>query len=211
MPTLDIIDLKNKKVGTVELNDEVFGAPIRRHLLSEIVHWQRACRRAGTQSALTKAEVHGTTKKPFPQKGRGMARQGSLKNPHQVGGGVAFAPKPRDYSYSMPKAKKRAGLAVALSTRVSENSFKVLKDFELPQAKTKFVNETLKGLKSEKALVIDCGNEALKRSMRNLKGAKFLDEAGVNVYDIMRFPVLMMTERAVLALQKRMLGESATA
>ncbi len=207
MPTLDVVDLKNQKVGSITLSDEVFSATIRSHLLTEIVHWQRACKRAGTQSALTKAEVRGTTKKPFPQKGRGMARQGSLKNPHQVGGGVAFAPKPRDYSYKMPKAKKRAALAVALSTRVSENSLKIVKDFDLPVAKTKVTSETLAVLQAEKALVVDFGNENLKRSMRNLKNAKFIEAAGVNVYDILRYPVLMMTERAVLALQQRLLGE----
>lgn len=207
MPTLDVVDLKNQKVGSITLSDEVFSATIRSHLLTEIVHWQRACKRAGTQSALTKAEVHGTTKKPFPQKGRGMARQGSMKNPHQVGGGVAFAPKPRDYSYKMPKAKKRAALAVALSTRVSENSLKIVKDFDLPVAKTKATSETLAVLQAEKALVVDFGNENLKRSMRNLKNAKFIEAAGVNVYDILRYPVLMMTERAVLALQQRLLGE----
>lgn len=211
MATYDVVDLKNKKVGSVELSDEIFAAPLRRHLLAEIVHWQRACRRAGTQSALTKAEVRGTTKKPFPQKGRGMARQGSLKNPHQVGGGVAFAPKPRDYSYAMPKAKRRAGLAVALSARVSESSFKILKNFDLSEAKTKLASSALKALKSEKALVVDCSNDVAKRSMRNLANAKFIDEAGVNVYDIMRYPVLMMTEKAALALQARMLGESVEA
>jgi large subunit ribosomal protein L4 len=109
MPAVDIYNLSNTKVGTIDLSDDVFGVPNRPYLLTEIVNWQRACRRAGTQSAKTKAEVNGTTKKPFPQKGRGMARQGSLRNPHQIGGGVAFAPKPRDYSYQMPKAKKRLG------------------------------------------------------------------------------------------------------
>ena len=207
MPTLDVVDLKNQKVGSITLSDEVFAAPIRSYLLTEIVNWQRACRRAGTQSALTKAEVHGTTKKPFPQKGRGMARQGSMKNPHQVGGGVAFAPKPRDYSYNMPKAKKRAALAVALSTRLGESSLKIVRDFDLPVAKTKVTSETLAILQAEKALVVDFANDNLKRSMRNLKSAKFIETAGVNVYDILRYPVLMMTERAVLALQQRLLGE----
>src|SRR5690242_16223469 len=104
MALLDVVDLNRQKVGTLEVDDSVFAAPIRKHILTEVVHWQRASRRAGTQSVMTKAEVNGTTKKPFPQKGRGQARQGSLKNPHMVGGGVAFAPKPRDYSYHMPKA-----------------------------------------------------------------------------------------------------------
>lgn len=204
MPTLDIVNLKNEKVGTLELNEEIFGAPIRKHLLAEVVHWQRACRRAGTQSTLTKSEVNGTTKKPFPQKGRGMARQGSLKSPHQVGGGVAFGPKPRDFSYAMPKAKRRAALAVALSARVKENSLKILKDFEMPEAKTRAALSVLKTLSAQKSLVVDCENASLKRSMNNLAQAKYMEEAGLNVYDILHYPVLMMTEKAVLALQERM-------
>jgi large subunit ribosomal protein L4 len=204
MLTLDVINLKNEKVGTLDVNPEIFGAPIRKHLLAEVVHWQRACRRAGTQSALTKAEVSGTTKKPFKQKGTGGARQGSLKNPHQIGGGVAFAPKPRDYSYAMPKAKRRAALAVALSARVKENSFKILKDFDLAEPKTKAAASVLKALSANKSLVVDSSNENLKRSMKNLSKAKFIEEAGLNVYDILHYPVLMMTEKAVLALQERM-------
>jgi len=208
MPALDVVNLNNEKVGTVDLNDEVFNAPIRRHLLTEIVHWQRACKRAGTQSALTKAEVNGTTKKPFPQKGRGMARQGSLKNPHQIGGGVAFAPKPRDYSYKMPKAKKRAALAIALSVRLQENSLKIIDGFSLPEIKTKAASAALRNLNAEKALVVDFANANLKKSMKNLKNAKFIEEAGVNVYDILNYPVLMMTKQAALSLQERLLGEA---
>ncbi|MBH1989451.1 MAG: 50S ribosomal protein L4 [Myxococcaceae bacterium] len=204
MPQVDIVNLNNEKVGTMELSPDVFAAPIRKHLLSEVVHWQRACRRAGTQSALTKAEVNGTTKKPSPQKGRGMARQGSLKSPHQIGGGVAFAPKPRDYSYQMPKAKRRAALAVALSARLKENNLKILSEFPIPEAKTKKAAQILKGLSAERSLVVDLENDLLKRSMRNLDRSKYLEEAGVNVYDILRYPVLMMTQKAVLALQERM-------
>ena len=204
MATLDVINLKNEKVGSIELQDDIFAAPIKKHLMTEIVHWQRASRRAGTQSALTKAEVRGTTKKPFPQKGRGMARQGSLKNPHQVGGGVAFAPKPRDYSYSMPKAKRRAALASALSARLQGNGLKILKDFELPEKKTRLALQVLKHLSAEKSLVVDCDNPVLKKSMGNLSDSKFLEEPGLNVYDILHYPVLMMTERAALALQERM-------
>src|ERR1051325_10540120 len=110
MPAVDIYNLSNAKVGSMELSEEVFGVANRPYLLTEIVNWQRASRRAGTQCAKTKAEVNGTTKKPFPQKGRGMARQGSLRNPHQIGGGVAFGPRPRDYSYAMPSTKRRDAL-----------------------------------------------------------------------------------------------------
>lgn len=204
MPAVDVINVKNEKVGRIDLSDDIFNAPIRPHVLTEVVHWQRAQRRAGTQSAKTKAEVHGTTKKPFPQKGRGMARQGSLKNPHQIGGGVAFAPKPRDYGYSMPKTKKRVALAIALSMRLQENGLKILNEMDIADGKTRTANGILKTIGTEKVLVVDGSNEMLNRSMRNLPNAKFLDVAGLNVYDILRYPALVMTERAVASLQARM-------
>lgn len=207
MALLDVVDLNKNKVGTIDVSDAIFAAPIRKHILTEVVHWHRACKRAGTQSALTKAEVNGSTKKPFPQKGRGQARQGSLKNPQMIGGGVAFAPKPRDYSYAMPKAKRRAALAVALSARVLEEGLVVVKDFALAEPKTRLAAQALTGLDSNSALVVDCENHELKRSLRNLSSAKFLDEKGLNVYDILRFPKLVMTERAVQNLQARLLGE----
>src|SRR5690606_8384297 len=139
MPTLDIVDLSNKKVGSIDLDERVWAAPARKWLLTEVVHWQRAKARAGTQSAMTKAEVNGTTKKPFKQKGTGNARQGSWKNPHMVGGGVAFAPKPRDHGYKLPRHKRRAALATALSVKLAEGNVKVVKDFTLGEFKTKAV------------------------------------------------------------------------
>ena len=123
MAQLDVYDLDNKKVGSIDLSDDVFAAPERRYLLTEIVHWQRAKRRRGTQSALRKGEINATTKKPFKQKGTGNARQGDWKSPHHVGGGVALAPKPRSYDYQMPKTKRRVALATALSLRVKEGGF----------------------------------------------------------------------------------------
>jgi large subunit ribosomal protein L4 len=207
MPAVDIYNLSNTKVGTIDLSDDVFGVPNRPYLLTEIVNWQRACRRAGTQSAKTKAEVNGTTKKPFPQKGRGMARQGSLRNPHQIGGGVAFAPKPRDYSYQMPKAKKRLGLAVALSLRLRENSMKVVESFEPEGAKTKVSATALNALELPNALVVDTTNEGLKRSMRNLPNSRYLAVEGLNVYDLLKYPNLVMTQSAVNAIQSRLTGQ----
>jgi len=207
MALLDVVDLNKNKVGSIELEDAIFAAPVKRHLLTEIVHWQRACRRVGTQSALTKGEVNGRTQKPFPQKGRGSARQGSLKNPHMIGGGVAFAPKPRDYSYHMPKAKRRAALASALSARVQENSLVIVKDFDLQEAKTKVVASALQSLQTPKALVVDSNNVSLKRATKNLSTAKFLDQKGLNVYDILSYPSLIMTQKAVETLQARLLGE----
>ena len=206
MTVVNLVNQKHEKVGTIELAEEVFAAPVKKHLLTEIVNWQRASRRAGTHCTLTKADVNGTTKKPFPQKGRGMARQGSLRNPHQIGGGVAFGPKPRDYSYAMPSTKRRAALASAVSLRLQENSLHVLKDFELAAAKTKNAVEVLKALGCEKALVVDVQNDTLKRCMRNLASAKYIDVAGLNVYDVLRFPSLVFTERAAHVFQERVIA-----
>lgn len=207
MAAVDVLNLSNFKVGSMELSDDVFAVANRPYLLTEVVNWQRASRRAGTQSAKTKAEVHGTTMKPSPQKGRGMARQGSLKNPHQIGGGVAFAPKPRDYSYQMPKAKKRLALAVALSLRLRENGMKVVDSFEPTGAKTRIAAAALKALETEKALVVDTANETLKRSMRNLPNARYLNVDGLNVYDLLKYPYLVMTQNAVKAIEARLLGQ----
>jgi len=206
MATLDVYDLKKKKVGSIELADAVWGAPERRYLLAEVVHWQRAKRRQGTQSALTKAEVDRTTKKPFKQKGTGNARQGDMKNPHMVGGGVAFAPKPRDYSYQMPKAKRRAALATALSLRVQEGAIRIVKDFDLGEIKTRGVVNALKALDANVALIVDGDNETLKKSARNLPDSRYLNHAGLNVYDVLKYPTLVITESAAKAVEARLLG-----
>lgn len=207
MANHDVIDLSGKKVGTIDLNDAVFSAPIRKYLLTEIVNWQRAKARSGTQSVKTKAEVNGTTKKPYGQKHTGNARQGSFKNPHMRGGGVAFAPKPRDYDYAMPKAKRRAALATALSLKLKEGNLKIVKSFELPEMKTKAVVGALKTLKTDSALIVDQTNEKLSRSTRNLADSQYLSTTGLNVLDILRFPSLIMTEAAVNAVTARLTGE----
>lgn len=208
MPIIDVLDLENQKVGSVELNEAVWSAPPRRYLLTEVVHWQRASRRRGTQAAKTKAEVNGNTKKPYKQKGTGNARQGSFKNPHMVGGGVAFAPKPRDYSYAMPKAKRRAALASALSLKLHEGGVRVVRDFVLAEVKTKGVVQALGKLGAENALIVDGDNEALKKSARNLASTRYLHQDGLNVYDLLKYRSLIITESAVRAVQQRLLGES---
>lgn len=207
MATLDVVDLENKKVGSVDLDDAVWAAAPRKYLLTELVHWHRAKRRAGTQSVQTKAEVAGRSARPYRQKGTGNARQGSLKNPHMRGGGVAFAPKPRDYEYNMPKAKRRAGMAVALSLKVKEGGIRVLKDFELSEPKTKSVEAVLGKLGATKALIVDGDNENLKRSLGNLAGSRYLHHAGINVYELLKYPSLIITESAAKAITARLIGE----
>lgn len=206
MAMLEVFDFSGKKVDQAEFDDSVYGATVRPYLHTEVVNWQRACARAGTQSALTKGEVSGSTKKPFPQKGRGSARQGSLKNPHQIGGGVAFAPKPRDYSYTLPKAKKRAALASVLSARVQEGRLKLINALSFDAPKTKRVCELLSNFKSEGCLLIDDENDFLRLSARNHANVKFLRQEGVNVVDVLRYPLVLMTVQAARDLEKRLLS-----
>ncbi len=206
MANHDIIDLSNTKVGTIDLNDAVFAAPIRRHLLTEVVNWQRAKARAGTQSAKTRSEVNGTTKKPYGQKHTGNARQGDTKTNHHIGGGVAFAPKPRSYDYALPKAKKRAALAIALSLKVKEGGLKVVKSFELKEAKTKNVASAIKAMKNAQTLIVDGDNESLQRAAKNLPDAQYLHVNGLDVLDLLKYPHLVMTEAAVKTIEARLLG-----
>jgi large subunit ribosomal protein L4 len=207
MANHDVIDLSNKKVGTIELHDAVFAAPIKKHLLTEVVNWQRARARAGTQSVKTRSEVNGTTKKPYGQKHTGNARQGDMKAPHFRGGGVAFAPKPRDYDYALPKAKRRAALAVALSLKVKEGGLRVVKSFDLKEAKTKAVATALTSLNTGDTLMVDGDNESLQRASRNLADSRYLHVDGLNVVDLLKYPSLVMSEAAVKAIQARLLGE----
>ena len=206
MANYDVVDLNNAKVGTIELHDAVFAAPIRRHLLTEVIHWQRAKARSGTQSVKTRTEVNGTTKKPYGQKHTGNARQGDTKSNQHRGGGVAFAPKPRSYDYALPKAKRRAALAIALSLKVKEGGLRVVKSFDLTEAKTKTVAGAIKAMKTGNTLLVDGDNVGLQRAARNLGDSQYLHVNGLNVYDLLRFPSLVMTESAVKAIQDRLLG-----
>lgn len=206
MATFEVFDFSGKKVSQADLDDAVFAAEVKPFLHTEVVNWQRACSRAGTQSAKTKAEVNGTTKKPFPQKGRGMARQGSLRNPHQIGGGVAFAPKPRDYSFTLPKAKKRAALASVLSARVQEGRFRLVDELSFAEPKTKRVGELLSNFSIDSCLLIDEDNNTARLSVRNHTKVKFLKPEGVNVADVLRYPVVLMTVAGARGLEKRLLG-----
>jgi large subunit ribosomal protein L4 len=207
MANIDVLDLTAKKVGSLELHDAVFAAPVRKHLLTEVVNWQRAKARAGTQSVKTRSEVNGTTKKPYGQKHTGNARQGDTKTNHHIGGGVAFAPKPRSYDYALPKAKKRAALAVALTLKVKEGGLKVVKNFDLKEAKTKHVAGAIKALGGPKTLLVDGDNVNLQRAARNLGESRFLHVDGLNVLDLLKYPNLVMSEAAVKAIQTRLLGE----
>jgi large subunit ribosomal protein L4 len=197
MPKLEIKNLTGKSVGSIDLDDAVFGAEINEHLLWEVVKWQRAKRRAGTASTKRLGEVRGSSKKVWKQKGTGQARQGSRQAPHFVGGGSVFGPKPRDYSYAMPRKAKKAALRQALSLRVSESKLIVVDAFKT-DGKTKSVATALKTLGGKKVLIVDAKDNAdLTRGAKNLASSQWIAPEGVNVYDILRHDTLVLTQAAV--------------
>lgn len=213
---LDIYNLKNEKVGVVEVSDEIFGAEVRPHLFHEVVKMQLANRRRGTHKGKTRAEVRGGGKKPFKQKGTGRARQGTSRSPHMVGGGWAFAKRNRDYSYLLNKKKRRIALCSALSMLQGGGQIKVIESLELDEIKTKKALTAFLGLDLERALVVDCrdgerahttlNNEELRLSVRNLVQYKYIRPEGVNVYDILHYGQLLVTKAGLKRLEARLLG-----
>lgn len=194
---LDVFNLKNEKVGEVEVSDVVFGTDVKPHLHHEVVRYQMAKRRAGTHATLTRHFVSGSTRKLFKQKGTGRARHGSIKAPTFVGGGVAHGPQPRDYSFKLPKKMRRGALRSVLSQKQAEGKLKVVSAFELESPKTRVAVGHLTSLGMSKALVVDLKNDQLKLSIRNLPNAKYLQTDGLNVYDMLAFDHLVITEAAV--------------
>lgn len=207
---LDVVDIQGKKVGALEVADAVFAAPVREHLFWEVVKAQRAARRAGTHATKTREFVRGGGKKPYRQKGTGNARQGSSRAPQFVGGGVVFGPHPRDYSYTVPKKVRRAALASALSLRAKENKVVVVDQFGFDKPGTKKIAAILKALGLPAALVVERReNTALSKSVRNLAAAKCLAPEGLNVYDILDHPGLIISRDAIKAIESRILGNDA--
>ena len=193
------IELKNtagKSVGSVDLDDSVFGAEIHEHLLWEAVKWQLAKRRGGNASTKRLGEVRGSAKKVWKQKGTGQARQGSRQAPHWVGGGSVKGPKPRSYEYQLPRKTKKAALRSALSLRAAEKKLIVLDAFST-DGKTKSVAKVLEGFGGRKTLVVDAKDNAmLVRGAKNLAESQWLAPEGLNVYDILRHDVLVLTQAA---------------
>jgi large subunit ribosomal protein L4 len=198
MAKLDVKNISGKSVGSIELDDAVFGAEIHEHLLWEVVKWQLAKRRAGNASTKRIGEVRGSAKKVWKQKGTGQARQGSRQSPHFVGGGSVFGPKPRSYEYAMPRKAKKTALRAALSLRASESKIIVLDGFDT-DGKTKSVAAALKTLGTgNKALIVDAkDNTNLVRGAKNLAASQWIAPEGINVYDILRHETLVLTKAAV--------------
>jgi large subunit ribosomal protein L4 len=212
---IDIVNIEGKKVGQVDLADAVFGAKVKDYLLWEVVKAQRAAKRAGTHDTKTRANVRGGGKKPYKQKGTGNARQGSTRAPNFAGGGKVFGPHPRSYAYTVPKKVKRAALASALSLRAQEKKLVVVDALAFDGPKTKRMVGILKALGVDRALLVDGKeNVNLFKSVRNLPRAKALAPEGLNVYDILDHPGLVIAAGAIKKIEQRLLppsGSEATA
>ena len=215
MATVSVFNTEGMEVGTIDLNDDVFGVEINEHLVHQAVVTQLANSRQGTQSAKTRSEVSGGGRKPWRQKGTGHARQGSTRSPQWTGGGVVFAPKPRDYSKKMNKREKQIALKSALTSKVNDKKFIVVDDLKLDEIKTKKVVEILKNLKAEEAFVVTNGvNDNLVKSVNNLPDVKAgtievikSGEAAevrstLNVYDILKYEAFVITKDAVAAIEE---------
>ena len=199
MPKINVLNVSGQNVGEIDLNDSIFNIEVNAHVLYEAVKCQLANKRQGTQSAKTRAEVRGGGRKPWRQKGTGRARQGSIRSVQWVGGGVAFAPKPRDYSYSLPKKVRRLAMKSALSSKVQDNEIIVLDALSVEAPKTKEMVNTFKNLNAaKKVLVVTAENDAnIVKSVRNIEGANVCHVSTLNVYDILNCDSFIITTDAV--------------
>ena len=203
MAKVSVYNMEGKQVGDMDLNDAVFGVEVNDHLVHMAVVNQLANNRQGTQSAKTRAEVSGGGRKPWKQKGTGHARQGSTRSPQWTGGGIVFAPKPRDYSFKMNKKEKQLALKSALTSRVQENKFIVVDAIKLEEAKTKKFAEALSNLKVSKALVILNENDAnVVRSAKNIPTVKTALTNTINVFDILKYDTVVIDKAAVATIEE---------
>ncbi|MFV0239605.1 MAG: 50S ribosomal protein L4 [Lacrimispora sphenoides] len=203
MANVSVYNMEGKEVGTVELNDAVFGVDVNEHLVHMAVVSQLANKRQGTQKAKTRAEVSGGGRKPWKQKGTGHARQGSTRSPQWTGGGVVFAPTPRDYTIKLNKKERRLALKSALTSRVNENKFIVVDELKFEEIKTKKFQTVLNNLKVSKALVVvgdDSANAVM--SARNIAAVKTASANTINVYDILKYNTVVATKTAVAAIEE---------
>ena len=202
MANVSVYNIEGNQIGEMELSDAVFGVEVNEHLLHMAVVNHLAAKRQGTQSAKTRSEVSGGGKKPWRQKGTGHARQGSTRAPQLTVGGVVFAPKPRDYSFKLNKKERRAALKSALSSRVAENKIIVLDAFNMEEVKTKKFKAVMDALKVSKALVVVDDNNNVVLSARNIPDVKTASTSTINVYDILKYDTLVVTQDAVATIQE---------
>ena len=203
MANVSVYNIEGKEVGTIELNDAVFGVEVNEHLLHMAVVNQLANNRQGTQKAKTRSEVSGGGRKPWRQKGTGHARQGSTRAPQWTGGGVVFAPTPREYTFKMNKKEKRAALKSALTSRVEENKFIVVDEMNFGEIKTKNFQNMLNNLSVAKALVvIEEGNTNAVLSARNIADVKTAGTNTINVYDILKYNTVIASKAAIATIEE---------
>ena len=203
MANVSVYNIEGKEVGSIELNDAVFGVEVNEHLVHMAVVNQLANNRQGTQSAKTRSEVSGGGRKPWRQKGTGHARQGSTRSPQWTGGGVVFAPKPRDYSMKMNKREKQIAIKSALTSKVQDSKLIVVDEFKLDEIKTSKFVQILDNLKAPKALVVTKDkDEKVVLSARNIPTVKTTMTNSLNVYDILKYDSLVLTKDAVAAIEE---------
>ena len=203
MANVSVYNLEGKEVGTIELNDAVFGVEVNEHLVHMAVVAQLANKRQGTQKAKTRSEVSGGGRKPWRQKGTGHARQGSTRSPQWTGGGMVFAPTPRDYTITLNKKEKRAALKSALTSRVNENKFVVVDELKFDEVKTKNFKAVMNNLKVSKALVVLADNDQnTVLSARNIPEVKTSLVNTINVFDILKYNTVVATKAAVASIEE---------
>ena len=203
MANVSVYNMEGKEVGTIELNDAVFGVEVNEHLVHMAVVAQLANKRQGTQKAKTRSEVSGGGRKPWRQKGTGHARQGSTRSPQWTGGGMVFAPTPRDYTITLNKKEKRAALKSALTSRVNENKFVVVDELKFDEIKTKNFKAVMNNLKVSKALVVLADNDQnTVLSARNIPEVKTSLVTTINVFDILKYNTVVATKAAVASIEE---------
>ena len=203
MANVSVYNMEGKEVGTIELNDAVFGVEVNEHLVHMAVVAQLANKRQGTQKAKTRSEVSGGGRKPWRQKGTGHARQGSTRSPQWTGGGMVFAPTPRDYTITLNKKEKRAALKSALTSRVNENKFVVVDELKFDEIKTKNFKAVMNNLKVSKALVVLADNDQnTVLSARNIPEVKTYRVNTINVFDILKYNTVVATKAAVASIEE---------
>ena len=203
MANVSVYNIEGKEVGTIELNDAVFGVEVNEHLVHMAVVSQLANNRQGTQKAKTRSEVSGGGRKPWRQKGTGRARQGSIRAPQWIKGGVVFAPKPRDYRMSIPKSMRRVAMLSALTSKVQNDEMVVLDSLTLEAPKTKEIVKMLNAFNAKKTLIVTAeANETVYKSARNIEGVAVLPVNNINVYDLLKYSKVIMTKDAVSKIEE---------
>ncbi|MCD3350406.1 50S ribosomal protein L4 [Clostridium botulinum D/C] len=203
MPTVDLYNREGQKVGDLQLAEAVFAVEVNADVLHQVVVAQLANKRQGTQSAKTRAEVSGGGKKPWRQKGTGRARQGSIRAPQWIHGGIVFAPKPREYRMAIPKSMKRVAMKSALTSKVNEQELVVLESLELEAPKTKEMVKMINAFEAKKPLIVVAeSNEVVYKSIRNIEGATVVPVNNINVYDILKHDKFIITKDAIAKIEE---------